>query len=104
MTKYTSSQKMIAMHTLVVSVVLGLITIQTLADASTVASNGVMLSPCDRSPWSGYGYCNTTWSLDERLDDLMQRMTLQDKIDAMDGSAFPTVYAECNEIKGCRTL
>ena len=35
-----------------------------------------------------------------RLDDLMQRMTIQDKINAMDGHAFPTIDAECNEHKG----
>ena len=46
---------------------------------------GIMLSPCDREPWSTYGYCDHTLPEETRLEDLMQRMTLQDKIDAMDG-------------------
>ena len=61
---------------------------------------GTMLSPCDRAPWSSYGYCDHTLDIEKRLDDLMSRMTLQDKLDAMDGHSFPTVYGMCNERKG----
>ena len=69
---------------------------------TAVTGGGRMLSPCDRAPWSGYGYCNRSLGTDARLDDLLDRMTTQDMIDAMDGSAFPTVFAECDEVRGPR--
>ena len=78
-----------------------LFTAQLLRDASGGAGHGhgVMLSPCDMAPWSSYVYCDHTLGTEARLDDLMERMTIQDKIDAMDGARFGTVYGQCNEVK-----
>lgn len=61
---------------------------------------GIMLSPCDREPWSTYGYCDHTLPEETRLEDLMQRMTLQDKIDAMDGWLLLRLRGCCGALAG----
>ncbi len=61
--------------------------------SSGADAKGIPLG-CDKAPWSGYPMCDESLPLDARVTDMLSRMPLKEKIDAMYG-AFGSPFVEC---------
>lgn len=55
-------------------------------DNSLCIQAGNNTPSCDMVPFNTYPYCNSSLPVEDRLDDLLKRMTLSEKIMAMDSS------------------
>ena len=60
------------------------------SDTTLCIQGGNNTPSCDLSPFNTYPYCNNTIPIEERLDDLLHRMTNAEKVQSMD-SGVPSI-------------
>ena len=58
---------------------------------------------CDKQPWAAFPMCDETLGLEARVTDMLSRMPLKEKIDAMYG-AFGSPFVECDGNGGIPSL
>jgi hypothetical protein len=54
--------------------------------AATLATAAAQGPWCSSAPQSGWGICNTSWAIDDRSADIVSRISLNDKFQALASS------------------
>lgn len=61
--------------------------LRSAAAPSLCVDSGTRIKACSTAPWSGLPFCDTALTLDARLDDLLSRMTLADRIQQLSANS-----------------
>jgi xylan 1,4-beta-xylosidase len=70
--------------------------------AATVSARGIPLG-CTKAPWTGYPMCNESLAADARVADMLSRMPLMEKINAM-YREFGSPFVDCEGNSGIPSL